>query len=57
MALHDGPRLESMPDNAWPRSLSLRACAVVSSRRARLGDGEHGGQAAGEGQRGIDSSR
>jgi hypothetical protein len=46
-----------MPNNAWPRSVRLCAFVVASRRRARLRDGEHGGYAAGEGQRGNDPSR
>jgi hypothetical protein len=56
MAVHDGPWLKPMPGNAPPGSLGLPTFAVVSRRRTRLRDGEHGGQAA-EGQRGNDSSR
>jgi hypothetical protein len=57
MAIHDRPRFKPMPNNAWPRSLRLRTFAVVGGRRARLCDGEHGGQTAGEGQRGNGSWR
>jgi hypothetical protein len=45
-----------MPNNAWLRPVGLRAFAV-STRRGRPGDGEHGGHAAGEGQRGNNSFR
>ena len=41
-----------MSDNAWHRSHGLRAFPDVSNRPAWLSDGEHGGQAAAEGQRG-----
>jgi hypothetical protein len=57
MAIHDRPRFEPMPNNAWLRSLRLRTFDVVSSGRSRLNDGERGGQTAGEGQRGNDSLR
>jgi hypothetical protein len=57
MAFDDRPRFKPMPNDAWPRSVELRSFAVVGGRRARPSDGEHGGQGAGEGQRGNDSSR
>jgi hypothetical protein len=46
-----------MSDNAWDRSHELRAFPDVSSRPAWLSDGEYGGQAAAEGQRGNNAPR
>jgi len=57
VASHDGPWFKLMSDNAWHRSHGLRAFPDVSNRPAWLSDGEHGGQAAAEGQRGNNASR
>jgi hypothetical protein len=58
VATHDGARFKPMPDNARFRPAELRAFAAVSGRRrGRLSPGEHGEQAAGEGQCPNRSSR
>jgi hypothetical protein len=49
MTIHDWPRFKPVPKNAWLRALRLRTFAVFSGRRARLSDGERGGQTANEG--------
>jgi hypothetical protein len=57
MAIHDGTRFKSMPNNAWRRSRGLHAFPVVGSRRAWPSDGENGRQATGKGKRGNDPGR
>jgi hypothetical protein len=49
MAIHNGASFKPMSDNARFRYAKSRAF-VVSGRRGRLSDGEHGGQAAEERQ-------
>jgi hypothetical protein len=51
MAIHNGAWFKPMFDNAWIHYAKPGAFVVVSGRPGRLSDGEHGGQAAEEGQR------